>query len=173
MRRCCAGIKIKAEQPGSSRPAPSPRPGPTAPSRGVTPERSPPSIPASLGLFPAHLPGLPAGRAAPSAPCSARLCWAGLRSARFKRGEGAEEPGGGPGELRHCQPGLCRPRHRHRPPPLPPEHRNFLTSPAPFPFLGSRPSCLPSKTPGDPPARRASGKEKTASFSSSEDALSS
>lgn len=121
MRRCCAGIKIKAEQPRSSRPAPSPAPPPLP--EGCP--RSDPLHPSIHPCIPGAVPRSPARAASRASSAlgpmlgSVRFCWAGLRSARFKRGEGAEEPGGGPGELRHCQPCLCRPRHRHRPPPLP------------------------------------------------------
>lgn len=203
VRGRCAGIKIKAEQPRSSRPAPSPpTPGCGSRTHRPLPERAraslprsprppgllpgrcsrgrllpgpPPAFPGGMCPRPAHLPGRrpPGGRAAPAAPCSARLGWArrlrrGLKGDRGRRsGRGAagaaspRAPGGGAAAAAARDPlGPAAPS-----PPL--RRGNFLTAPgsrAPSPRLGtyrSRPARPPthaSNAPVHPPPRRASEK---------------
>lgn len=149
-----------------------------APSRGVTPERAPPSLhppslrgcsrpfPAGCARSPLTCQGGQQGEQRPRPHArlgSARFGWAGLRSAapaRFKWGVGAEETGGGPGELRHCEP-MAVPPPASAPapaapsPPLPSGARQLSHKPSSSSF----PRQLPQAPFRDPCASpRASGK---------------
>lgn len=132
VQRRCTGIKIKAERPGSSRPAPSPPPLPEGRPRAAgpaptaaSPERARPSIRPSIPPpFPAlsrrdvPRPRSPARAAAARRASSAGgpiLFSAGLGCARrLRRGlKGSGGGGAGGGPRRSCvtaSPRRCRPR---------------------------------------------------------------
>lgn len=164
VQRRCTGIKIKAEQPGSSRPAPSPPPLPEGRPRAVgpaptaaSPERARPSIRPSIPPpFPAlsrrdvPRPRSPARAAAARRASSAGgpiLFSAGLGCARrLRRGlKGSGGGGAGGGPRRSCvtaSPRRCRPRAPASPLPLRPPPP--LQSRATFSEAGQAELAFPS-----------------------------